>query len=70
MIGQETYHPWAIVGATLVANIFLAVGILLTLISIKNKEEKNYQYHVSVWGYAIFLILTLISIFSEIEFFK
>ena len=67
MAGQGNYHPWAITGAFLLATVLLFAGILLMIVSIKNKEEKNYQYHISIWGYAIFLILTLISIFSEIK---
>ena len=67
MINRGNYHPYAILGASALATILLVVGILLTVVSIKNKEEKNYQYHISIWGYGIFLILTLISIFSEIE---
>lgn len=50
---------------SLVANLILIVGILFTILSIKNKEQKNYQYYFSIIGYPIFLILTLVSIFSN-----
>lgn len=70
MVGRGNYHPWAITGASLLATVLLVVGILLIIVSVKNKEEKNYQFHVSIWGYTIFLILTVISIFSEIYLFN
>jgi hypothetical protein len=67
MTARVDSHPYAILTAYILAQVLLIVGILLTIVSIKNKEEKNYQYHISIWGYGIFLILTLISIFSEVE---
>ena len=45
---------------SLLATIFMIAGIVLTILSVKNKEEKNYQYRISVWGYPIFIILSLI----------
>lgn len=44
----------------LVGNIILIVGTVLTILSIKNKEEKNYQYYASVIGYGLFIILTVL----------
>ena len=67
---RGNYQPLAVIAASLIANVLLLVGIILTIVTIKNKEEKNYQFHISVWGYAIFLILTVISIFSEIDLFN
>ena len=46
---------------SLVANLILIVGIVFTILSIKNKEGKNYQFYISVIGYPIFLILALLS---------
>ena len=51
---------------SLVANLILIVGIVFTILSIKNKEHKNYQYYFSIIGYPIFLIMTLLSIFSNL----
>lgn len=44
----------------LVGNIILIVGTVLTILSIKNKEEKNYQYYASVIGYLLFIVLTVL----------
>ena len=51
---------------SLVANLILIVGIVFTILSIKIKEHKNYQYYFSIIGYPIFLIMTLLSIFSNL----
>ena len=48
---------------SLVANLILIVGIVFTILSITNKEGKNYQFYFSVIGYPIFLVLTLLSLF-------
>ena len=48
---------------SLVANLILAIGVVFTILSIRNKEKKNYQFYFSVIGYPIFLILTLLSLF-------
>jgi len=47
---------------TILTNLLFIAGIVLTMLSIKNKEVKNYQYKFSIWGYPIFIILTLISV--------
>ncbi len=62
MAYKGSYQPLAIVACSLLATLLLFAGIILTIISIKNKEEKNYQYHVSLWGYSIFILLTIFSI--------
>ena len=42
-------------------NIALIIsGIVLTILSFKNKEEKNYQYNISVYGYPIFILINMI----------
>ncbi|WMI69193.1 hypothetical protein [Mangrovimonas sp. YM274] len=43
-------------------NLLLITGIILTILSIKNDEKKNYQYYISIIGYPFFLILTFISL--------
>ena len=46
---------------TILINLLLISGAVLTILSVKNKEEKNYQYKFSIWGYPIFIALSLIS---------
>ena len=38
----------------------LIVGVILTILSVTNKEEKNYQYNVSVYGYPIYILINLV----------
>lgn len=66
MVFQGNYHPLAIFACSVLATLLLMLGIVLTIMSIKNKEEKNYQYYVSIWGYSIFVILTAISILNSL----
>ena len=47
---------------SIVGNLILIAGIVLTILSVKNKEQKNYQYYFSVIGYPLILILTLASL--------
>ncbi|KAA3633719.1 MAG: hypothetical protein DWQ02_12690 [Bacteroidetes bacterium] len=35
-------------------------GVVFTFLSYHHKEEKNYQYKVSVWGFSILFFLTII----------
>lgn len=46
---------------SLMTNLILIIGIVFTVLSIKKKEQKNYQYYFSIIGYPIFLIMTLVS---------
>lgn len=48
---------------SIIGNLILVIGIILTILSIKNKEQKNYQFYTSIIGYPIFLMMTLLSIF-------
>ncbi|WP_272149862.1 hypothetical protein [Tenacibaculum aiptasiae] len=48
---------------SIVGNLILIAGIVLTILSIVNKEEKNYQFYISIIGYPIFIILTFLSSF-------
>lgn len=66
MVVRSTYEPLAILTCSLLATLLLIFGIALTIMSIKNKEERNYQYHVSIWGYSIFIILTIISLTNSL----
>lgn len=47
---------------TILTNILLILGIILTIISILKKEQKDYKYIFSIIGYSIFLILAIITI--------
>jgi DMSO/TMAO reductase YedYZ heme-binding membrane subunit len=48
---------------SIIASIILVVGIILTILSIRNKETKNYQYYFSIIGYPIFIFFTVLSLF-------
>ncbi|MEL6657797.1 MAG: hypothetical protein AAFY48_04115 [Bacteroidota bacterium] len=38
----------------------LIAGTIFTVLSYRNQEEKNYQYHISIWGYPIFIALSIL----------
>lgn len=61
---QGNYAPLIVIFSSLLAFALLVIGSLLTFLSVLNKEDKNHQYHISLWGYPIFIILTVISMFS------
>ncbi|RZS90566.1 hypothetical protein EV197_3360 [Aquimarina brevivitae] len=46
--------------ATVVSILILIAGIVFTILSIKNKESKNYQFYISVIGFSFFIILSLL----------
>ena len=46
---------------SIVIIICLTIGSVLTFLSYKNKEEKNYQYYTSIWGYPILIALTILT---------
>ena len=48
---------------SILGNLFLLIGTILSILSIAKKEEKNYQYYISIIGYPFFILLTLISLF-------
>ena len=48
---------------SVLATLLLIIGITLTILSIKNKEEKNYQYYFSIIGYPIFIVISILSLF-------
>jgi len=50
---------------SIIANLLLILGIVFTILSIKNKEHKNYQYYFSIIGYPLFIVMTLLSIFLK-----
>ncbi|TCI85583.1 hypothetical protein [Tenacibaculum sp. M341] len=45
---------------SIISKVILVVGICMTVMSIVKKEKENYQYYISIVGYCIFTILTLL----------
>ncbi|NQX99986.1 MAG: hypothetical protein HRT70_02430 [Flavobacteriaceae bacterium] len=39
--------------------LFFLVGVLLTILSISRREEKNYQFYVNIFGYPLYLVFQL-----------
>ncbi len=62
MVVRGNYRPLAIIICAQLANLLLVAGTVLIILSVQNKEQKNYQYYVSIIGYPIFIILTCISL--------
>ncbi|WP_159439341.1 hypothetical protein [Tenacibaculum agarivorans] len=48
---------------SIIADILFLAGIALTIASIKNKEEKDYQYYFSITGYPILIVLFVLITF-------
>ncbi len=46
---------------SLLGTILLLAGIIFTILSVTKKEKKNYQYYISLIGYPLFLIVTILS---------
>ena len=61
MIVKGNYEPLAILVCSILATLVLFLGTALTILTVTKKEEKNYQYYVSVIGYPIFIILTVLA---------
>ena len=40
--------------------LLLIVGVILTVLSMVNKEERNYQFYVSIIGYPVYIVAALI----------
>jgi hypothetical protein len=43
---------------------FCLTGTVLTVMSYVKKEERNYQYHVSIWGFSVYTLATIIASFN------
>lgn len=43
-----------------IGTIILITGVIFTILSIVKKEEKNYQYYISIVGYIFFIVLSII----------
>ncbi|WP_299249596.1 hypothetical protein [uncultured Aquimarina sp.] len=44
----------------MVSNLFLLIGIILFILSLIYKEKKNYQYYISIIGYPIVIVQTIL----------
>ena len=63
LINKPVNDGSQLVFLTITATILLILGIIFTVISIVRKERKDFKYKFCIWGYPIFILLTLISIF-------
>lgn len=48
---------------SIISYLILITGIVLTLLSIKNKEQKDYKYYTSIIGFSIMVFGHLSSLF-------
>lgn len=46
----------------LISVLFTIVGSILVVLSITKKEQKNYKFYISMVGYAIILLYSLVSL--------
>jgi tellurite resistance protein TehA-like permease len=46
----------------ILGGIFLIAGVILTILSHIRREERNYQYKVSVWGFSFFVLMAMIAV--------
>jgi hypothetical protein len=42
-------------------SLFIA-GAVLTILSVRKKEAKDYQYKISIWGYPLMFILLMVTV--------
>ncbi len=45
---------------SMIGNLILLIGVVLTIFSVVKREEKNYQYYTSVIGYPIIMIISFL----------
>jgi hypothetical protein len=48
---------------TILTNLLFITGIVLTILTFKNKEKRDYKYKVSIYGYPIFIIISIFMLF-------
>ena len=53
---------WRMTLLSVLTGLFWIVGIVFTIMSHRNRELRDYQYHVSVWGFGIFTVLTIFAL--------
>lgn len=46
----------------ILGGVFLIAGVILTILSHIKREERNYQYKFSVWGFSFFIIITIVTL--------
>lgn len=49
---------------SIITNLMLVAGVVLTILSIKSKEEKNYKYYISIIGFSGIILFRIFSFFS------
>lgn len=52
---SPTYFEHTVLGLAWLALLLLAIGTITTILSIKNKETRNYQFWISAIGHSIIL---------------
>lgn len=52
---------------SLIIQACLAIGAILTFLSFRNNEEKDYKFYISTWGYPLIIIVVIA--FNLIPFF-
>lgn len=55
---------------SIVSKVLLGMGIVFTVLSHKNQEEKNYQYRIAFWGFGISLLLIILPILMRSDLFE
>jgi hypothetical protein len=59
----KNYTGMYVLILNIVINLLFIAGVILTILSLKNKEEKDYKYKFSIYGYPIFILLSVIIYF-------
>lgn len=54
---------------SIISKVLLGTGIVFTVLSHKNHEEKDFQYRISFWGFGISLILVILPFLLSSNFF-
>lgn len=63
IVGLTNHREMLMIRVNVLSIIILGLlvsGIVLTAMSFKNKEDKNYQYKISIYGYPIYILISLI----------
>lgn len=67
MVYQGNYNLLAIIVTSWIANFLLLTGTILTILTIQNKEPKDYQYYTAIIGNSILILLTIISLMGVLN---
>jgi len=57
---SDSPRPLLVMIFSILSLIFFVGGCVLLTLSIINKEQKNYQYWVSIIGFPLYFILTIV----------